>query len=229
MPVAAIVASGGTGRRLGSRRRKPFVPIGRRPIIAWTLKAMENSPAVDEVILVIHRGDVSAARRLIRKEGFKKVSRVVAGGATRMSSVFRGLGALSPRVKWVLVHDGARPLASPDLFERTLKAARRSGAAIAAVPVVPTVKEARGGWVKRTLDRKLLWAVQTPQAFRRDLLLRAHRAGIRRNLKATDDAALIEAIGGRVRIVKGSFRNIKVTTPEDLVVAEALLEKGVSG
>ena len=145
-----------------------------------------------------------------------------------MESVFLGLKAVPSDHRWVLVHDAARPFVSPELIERTLHAARRFKAAIAAVPVVPTIKRGRDGWVAQTLDRNHLWAAQTPQAFDRQLLERAHARGMARGREATDDAALVEALGHRVRLVPGESRNLKVTTPEDLVIAEALLKiKGV--
>lgn len=192
-------------------------------MLAWTLAALEKSPAVDGIILVIYRGDMERARRTIRSFRFKKVIQVVAGGNSRMESVFRGLKALPDDARWVLVHDGARPLVTPKIVEETLRRAKRTGAAIAAVPVVPTIKQAEDGWVRKTLNRNHLWVAQTPQVFRRDLLEQAHTFGRARRIKATDDAALVEALGRKVRIVEGSARNIKVTTPGDLIIAESFL------
>ena len=145
-----------------------------------------------------------------------------------MTSVSCGLKALPPAAKWVVVHDGARPLVTPELIEATIRAARSAKAAIAAVPVVPTIKQVRGGWVEKTLDRKRLWAVQTPQVFERGLLEKAHQHGRGNSFVATDDAALVERLGYRVRIVEGSPRNIKITTREDLMVAVALMKRGRS-
>ena len=223
---AAIVAAGGIGKRLRSRIHKSFVPLGGRPMLAWVLDALEGTREVDQIVLVGHRKDLPSAKRLIRRYRYRKVGAVVSGGESRMESVSCGLRMLPPSVKWVLVHDAARPLITPALIRATLRAARRSQAAIAAVPVVPTIKQACDGWVVKTLDRKRLWAVQTPQVFERKLLERAHESGRRSNLEATDDAALVERLGCRVRIVPGSERNIKVTTQEDLVVAEALMKNG---
>ena len=223
MKVVAIVVAGGVGKRLKSKIHKPFIRLRGRPMLAWTLAAFERTPGIDGVVLVAHRSDLEAARRLVRYCRFRKVLQVVPGGDSRMDSVSCGLKAVPPEAKWVAVHDAARPLVTPELIEATLRAALRAKAAIAAVPVVPTVKQARGRWVEKTLDRSWLWEVQTPQAFHRALLEQAHaRAG--RN-GATDDAALVEALGRRVRIVMGSPRNIKVTTPEDLVIAEVFLKR----
>ena len=225
MRVAAIVVAAGIGKRLKRRLRKPLVRLSGKPMLVWTLKALERAPSIEGIVVVVHPNDVGRVQRLIRSFRFQKVRGVVAGGATRMASVYRGLKRLPDSVRWVMVHDGARPLVTPKLVEEVFKAAHRFGAAIAAVPVVPTIKQAREGWVTTTLHRNHLWAVQTPQAFRRDWLEEAHRAGRAKGLNATDDAALVEALGRRVRILEGETRNLKVTTPEDLIVAEALLKR----
>ena len=192
-------------------------------MLVWTLRSLERSPAIDEIVVAVHRKDVRATWDAIRAHRFRKITRVVPGGVTRTASVFQGLKALSDSARWVVVHDAARPLVSPELIAATVQAARRFQAAIAAVPVVPTIKKAQRGWVTGTLNRNHLWVVQTPQVFRRDILEEAHEKGRARGLSATDDSALVEALGRRVRIVPGSSRNIKVTTPEDLVIAKALL------
>ena len=221
MSVAAIVAAGGTGTRLKARRHKSFVPVAGRPMLGWVLRALQRAPSVQDILIVAHPDDLAAARALARKEKVGKLAGVVAGGHTRMASVRCGLNALPERAKWVLVHDAARPLVTPELIEATVKAARVAKAAIAAVPVVPTIKQGKNGWVVRTLDRSTLWAVQTPQVFERKLLERAHARS--NDFEATDDAALVEKMGGKVRIVPGLEGNIKVTTPEDLKIAESLL------
>ena len=194
-------------------------------MLAWTLQAFEKARSIQGIILVVHSSDIAAAQRLIRSFRFHKVIDVVHGGQSRMASVYCGIQALPPNARWVAVHDGARPLVTPELIEATIKGARGGRAAIAAVPVVPTIKQVAAGWVTKTLDRNKLWIVQTPQVFERKLLERAHCLGGRNDFVATDDAALVERLGRRVRIVMGSPRNLKVTTPEDLVVAEALLKQ----
>ena len=225
MSVAAIIAAGGTGKRLKVRVHKQFLPLWGRPLLAWTLRAFQDSPSIDEIVLVIHRGDRAAAQRLVRRFGFSKVSQVVPGGRSRMESVQQGLQAVSAAIRWVVVHDGARPLVTPALIEATLRAARSAKAATAAVPVIPTIKWGDGRWVQRTLDRTRLWEIQTPQVFERRLLERAHAKGGRNGTPATDDASLVEALGHRVRLVLGEHQNLKVTTPEDRVMAEVLLKK----
>ena len=194
-------------------------------MLVWTVEAFEAAPFIDELILVVHRSDRTKAGRLIRSFRWKKVKQVVTGGSTRSDSVFNGLKTLSSAVGWVVIHDGARPLIRPELIRRTLKAAQRDQAAIAALPVVPTLKEAKGAWVERTLKRDHLWSIQTPQVFQRDLIEQAYTQARANGARATDDSALVEALGHPVRIVRGDPRNLKVTTSEDLIVAEALLKK----
>ena len=223
MSVTAIVAAGGVGKRLKAKVRKSFVRLAGRPMLGWVLKALQSSPSVRDVVVVAHPKDLAAVRALAHRERASKLSAVVPGGESRMASVACGLRAVPPDTTWVLVHDAARPLVTPALIEATVRAARGSKAAIAAVPVVPTIKQAKGRWVVKTLDRSALWAVQTPQVFERKLLEEAHRRA--HHFSATDDAALVEAIGKRVKIVPGSERNIKVTTPEDRMIAESLLKK----
>ncbi|MBI3312060.1 MAG: 2-C-methyl-D-erythritol 4-phosphate cytidylyltransferase [Candidatus Omnitrophica bacterium] len=223
--VAAVIVAGGVGRRLKSRVHKPFVRLAGRPMLARTLGAFERSAGVDGVVLVVYRGDLNRARALVRRYRCRKVLAVVPGGETRMDSVGCGLQALPASARWVAVHDSARPLIAPREIEAVLRAARASRAAIVAVPVIPTIKEGKNGWVTRTLDRNRLWAVQTPQVFERKLLERAHAKGRAQKAAATDDAALVERLGVKVRIVPGSPKNIKVTTPEDLRIAEVFLKK----
>ncbi len=198
-------------------------------MLVCTLRALSATPAVDGIILVMHPDDISTARRLIRSYRIRKICRLVSGGKTRAHSVFGGLQAVPPGTEWVAIHDGARPLVTPKIVEDTLRAARRFKAAVAAGPGVPTVKQAKGEWVARTLNRNHLWAIQTPQIFQADLIRRAYARGIARGMPGTDDAAFVEAIGRRVRLVMGSHRNLKVTTPEDLVVAEAFLKNRSKG
>lgn len=193
-----------------------------RPLLAYTLAAFESCPAVGRVVLVTAHAALERARDLIEEESFDKVRDLVAGGDTRQDSVRAGLEAAG-RCAWVVVHDGARPFVTPDLIQQGLEEARATGASSCALPVPDTVKEGDDrGYVARTVERSRLWLGQTPQTFRYDLLVEAHRAA-ESGADATDDAALVEALGVRVRLYRGSPRNLKVTTPEDLALAEALL------
>ena len=223
---AIIVAAGGSSRMRGSD--KLFATIGGRPLLAHTLARFQDSPLVHRIVLVLSAANLERGRALAEEEGIDKLSALCEGGPRRQDSVRLGLEALS-QCDWVLVHDGARPLVTTELIERGLAAARETGAAVPAVPLADTVKlAAPDGTVERTLDRKGLWAAQTPQVFRYDLLLRAHRevtADPSTALRAgyTDDAAMLEALGLPVKLFEGSAANTKVTTPDDLRLAEALL------
>lgn len=215
---AVIVAAGRSARMNGVD--KLFVPLHGRLLLAHTVAAFEACPAVDDIVLVVASDNLARAQALVGEEGWRKVRRVCAGGARRRDSVRAGLDVL-PACQWVIVHDGARPCVEVEVIERGLAEARRTGAAIAAVPVKDTVKVVDGE--RRILDtpeRERLWSAQTPQAFRYDLLARAH-AEVGGDV--TDDAALVERLGHPVVVFMGSYRNIKVTTPEDLAVAEAWL------
>lgn len=217
--VGAVIVGAGGSTRMGGVD-KIFASLNGRPLVCYALAAAERCAAVDRVALVVAENRVAAARALVAAEGFAKVAAVCAGGARRQDSVLAGLTALTD-VDFVLIHDAARPLLTPALIAAGLAAAWPTGAAIAAVPVVDTLKEVdTEGAVLRTVPRERLWAVQTPQVFAADLLREAHRRG---PADVTDDAMLVEAIGGVVRIFPGSPRNLKVTTPDDLLLAAALL------
>ena len=204
--VCAIVLAAGSGSRFGGL--KQFEDLGGRPVLDWSTQAAHAS--CETVVLV-------------GPAGMLEDSGAVPGGATRSDSVRAGLAAVPPGTEIVVIHDSARPLASPLLFERVV-AAVVAGAdgAVPAMPVTDTIKQVNGSTVSATLDRSTLVAVQTPQAFRIDVLRAAHASGG----EATDDAALVESIGGKVVTVAGDRRNLKVTTPDDLVVARALLRVG---
>jgi 2-C-methyl-D-erythritol 4-phosphate cytidylyltransferase len=203
-------------------RKKPGIRVAGRPILAWTLDALEATRAVRGIVLAVPAEDVAAWRRRLR--GRPKLRAVVAGGAERQESVARGLAAVPAGVRWVVVHDAVRPCITPALVARVLAEARASGAAIAARPIAETVKRAReGGWVKETVDRDGLWAVQTPQAFDAALLREAHRRAAADGAAATDDAALVERLGVAVRLVPGLPGNVKITRPDDLALARCQL------
>ncbi len=201
---------------------KIFAPVLGRPVLAHAVETFESAPAVAAIVLVL-RGDlVRQGETLVRDQGWSKVVSVVAGGARRQDSVKAGLEAL-PRCGWVLVHDGARPCVTQEIIARGLEAARATGAAIAAVPAKDTIKVVGPDQtVVETPDRGGLWLVQTPQVFRYDILCAAYAAA---DATVTDDASLVERAGHRVRVFMGAYDNIKVTTPEDLALAELFLRR----
>lgn len=225
MKVAAIVPAAGKGERLGSKIHKPFVVIGKEPILAHTLAALDDSDYIDEVILVINESDLAKARSLIKKDKLKKIKKITLGGKRRMDSVRSGLSEVSEDVDYVIVHDGVRPFLDNKMISSVLEGAKTFGAAITCVPVKPTVKEIeKGDFVTATLNRESLVEVQTPQAFKKDILIRAYKKAFDDAVDATDDSVLVERLGIKVKAVKGSYKNIKITTVEDLRYARTLIE-----
>lgn len=220
--AAAIVLAAGSGRRLGGVP-KAFLPLAGRAVLDRVLAAVLTPAEIATAVVVAPPARLDDAR--VVAAAYPKVTAVIPGGAERQDSVAAGLAATG-EAAWVLVHDAARPLASPALVRRVLLAARETGAATAGLAARDTVKVASGGTVTETLDRRSIWLTQTPQAFRRPLLLDAHARAAARGLRATDDAALVEAMGGMVRVVEGETTNLKITTAEDLAIAEALLRAG---
>ncbi|MFQ5328575.1 MAG: 2-C-methyl-D-erythritol 4-phosphate cytidylyltransferase [Thermodesulfobacteriota bacterium] len=223
MKSVAIIPSAGMGRRMG-KMKKPLIPLSNSPVLAHTLLPFERSPLIDAIILVVPNDDREMYRKeIVAASGFRKVIDVASGGAERQDSVRAALDALADSWDIIVVHDGARPFVTVDLIERAVKEAMKGGAAIAAVPVKDTIKEVANGKVTRTVPRDGLWSVQTPQAFRAEVLREAHERAVEDSFSGTDDAALVERLGHAVSIVEGSYENIKITTPEDIVVGEAIL------
>ena len=218
--VAAVVVAAGRGERLGAPE-KVLLPLAGRPMLAWSLLALERTGAIGSVVVVAGSHTREAIGRLVHDEGFGKVRAVVAGGERRQDSVAAGLAALPMGIEIVVIHDGARPLAEPDLFDRCARSAAANGAAIAATPVADTLKRVDANVITGTVDRAELWAAQTPQAFRLDALLRAFGANTGETV--TDEARLCEGAGVPVAVVPASPANLKVTHPEDIAVADALL------
>ena len=201
---------------------KTFAPLLGTSLIAHTLSHFESSPVVSEIVLVLAGEAVDRGRQMVADGGYLKVSNVVAGGRRRQDSVCNGLLALAP-CDYAMVHDGARPIIDDSMLERAAAAAVEHGAAIAGVPVKDTIKRVGPDLaIADTPDRSLLWQAQTPQVFRYDLLLEAHRVC---DGDFTDDAAMVESLGHTVRMYEGSYENIKVTTSGDLVIAEAFLRQ----
>ncbi len=224
--VVAVVPAAGSGRRMGADRAKQFLRLGGMPLLSRTCALLERVAEVDQVVVVAPPGQEDETRReCLGPYGFAKLARLATGGRERQDSVMAGAQAARELgARWVLVHDAVRPLADPEIFGRVLAAARRHGAAVAALPCFDTIKQAGAGdLVEATLDRSRLWLVQTPQGFDLELLIEAQEEARRRGLLATDEASLLEALGREVKLVPGSRRNIKITTPEDLSLAGDIL------
>lgn len=217
----AVIVAAGTASRMGGID-KVMAPIGGEPMIVRTVKAFQECDAIKEIVIVTRQDLLVPIMDLCHR--FEKVQAVVVGGDTRQESVEMGLHALSKNVKLVAVQDGARPLVSFEVIDRTVRAANTYGAAAPAIPVKDTIKEVKGGIVSKTPDRKLLQAVQTPQVFDIDLLKGALQKAKDDGAEVTDDCSAVERLGMSVKIVPGDERNIKVTTPLDLKIAELFLE-----
>ncbi|MBR5163410.1 MAG: 2-C-methyl-D-erythritol 4-phosphate cytidylyltransferase [Schwartzia sp.] len=228
--VTVIFPAAGEGRRMNAGKNKVLLELLGKPILVRTLLRFSECSAVDDFIVVVGEEDVEMVTATLAKTGGLKPFRVVAGGSERQYSVRNGLAALHPDAEVVLVHDAARPLVSVKTIEAVVAEAWRSGAAIAAVRAKNTIKIVRGdGVVESTPERAKLWEVQTPQGFRRDILEEAYRRAEAEGFLGTDDAGLVERLGFPVRVVEGSYRNIKVTTPEDLWVVETFMQRDIVG
>ena len=204
--------------------RKPYLHLLGKPILTHTIGVFDQNPLVDSIYVIVNPSDVDLCQsKAIAPYGFRKVAKLIPGGETRQDSVFNGLRLLPGETDFVIVHDGVRPFVTDDIIDACLGAAVECGAAVVAVPVNDTIKVAdTNGFIVDTPTRSKLWAVQTPQCFRKDLLLEAHQQAWQTGLNATDDAVLVEQLGSRVRLIAGRHRNLKITTVEDLLIAEAL-------
>lgn len=221
-----VIVAAGRGSRMGTQESKQYLLLQGKPIIVHTLELFQSLSDIAEISLVVGGDDVERCTRLVLEHGLDKVTAIVAGGSERQHSVSAGIQALSPAVDWVMVHDGVRPLVTPEAIRSCCSAAERVGAAVLAVPVKDTIKQVdETGLIVSTPDRRSLWAIQTPQAFRRDLLASAHERAQAEQFLGTDDAMVVERTGAAVAIAEGDYTNIKITTPDDLPWAEFLLAK----
>jgi 2-C-methyl-D-erythritol 4-phosphate cytidylyltransferase len=221
---SAILVAAGKGTRMGAGVDKLFLKVAGRPVVAHTWQRFDDAKCIGEIILVVREGRQRKFKELAAKFRFKKPFRIVAGGAERQDSVWNGLEAIFTTAEVVAIHDAARPCVTEELIVATIEAARETGAAVAAQPVTDTVKEsADGRLIERTLDRSKLWAVQTPQTFRVEVIRRAISAARQKKMIFTDDTAACELIGQPIRLVHGAQPNPKVTVPGDLPLVETLL------
>jgi len=226
MHVVALIPAAGRGRRMGSEKNKAFLPLGGIPLLTRTLQKFEACSRVDEILPLVPEADVPLwSEEIFHRSGLKKIFRILPGGLERQDSVYGGLKAVGSQADFVIIHDGVRPFVSPELIERALLETRRHKAVVVALRAGDTVKEVSGeGEVLRTLDRSRLWMIQTPQSFELGVILRAHEKAREEGFCGTDDASLVERLGIPVRVIEGSRFNLKITTPEDLILGEALLK-----
>jgi 2-C-methyl-D-erythritol 4-phosphate cytidylyltransferase len=217
---AAVVVSAGIGQRMGAD--KAFLELGGKPLIAWSVDTLQASDSINEIVLVLHKNKLDVGRDLMKKHRWSKITGICAGGELRQDSVRNGILSIS-KSDWVLVHDGARPFLTEKLIADGIKAAAETGAAVCCTDVKDTIKLVDDNEiVTQTLSRNRLRAVQTPQVFRLDLLKKAYELI---SSEVTDDAGIVEKAGYRVKLYPGDYENIKVTTPEDLLLAE-IIAKG---
>jgi 2-C-methyl-D-erythritol 4-phosphate cytidylyltransferase len=225
--VAAVIVAAGRSTRMAGLD-KQFTPTAGKVILAHTVAVFEASPLIDEYVIVLNESNLMRGRALAYEEGWRKLKRIVTGGARRQDSVWAGLQvwANDPALAWVMVHDGARPFVTENILADGLRMAQAHGASVAAVPVKDTIKlvEPESGLVTATPPRDRLWAIQTPQIFQYSALVKAHEAAIAQNLDVTDDAMLLEHLGQPVRVYPASYTNFKITTPDDLVLASHLFQ-----
>lgn len=225
--VAAIIVAGGSGKRMGMGIKKQFITLRGKTVLAHAIEAFNKSEIIDEIIVVVGKEDQEKVKRdIVDFYQYTKVSQIVAGGAERQDSVYNGLMATSKEVKYVMIHDGARPFISETVLENALAYTKEKEATVVAVPVKDTIKIVNTELeVEATPNRSTLWSVQTPQSFKRELLIKAYQYAHEKNLQVTDDSMLVEAYGHKVYVVEGEYNNIKITTPEDLMIGEAILKE----
>ncbi len=234
LKTVAIIPSSGLGLRMGfsllkGDKKKNYLPLLGMPILAHTIAAFEESEHITSIIIAVTPGDETyCLTEIVEKQGFAKVVAVVAGGKERQESVFNALNAAKGHFDVIVIHDGARPLVTKAVIERTVTEAAKTGAAICAVRVKDTIKDVRDGLVADTVPRDCLWAAQTPQAFRSALLKDAFKRAFEDGFLGTDESSLVERLGIKVSVVQGSHENIKITTPEDLALARFILENRAS-
>lgn len=220
---AAIVVAAGSSTRMEGQD-KIMLPLCGEPVIVHTLRTLEYSPYIQEIVIVTREDLIVPVSKLCANNFLTKVTKVVIGGETRAHSVQNGIAEVSEKAELIAIQDGARPLLTAEVLEEVILAAAKCGAAAPAIPVKDTIKRAANGIVEETPDRSQLFAVQTPQVFEADLIRAALYQVIRENLSVTDDCSAVERLGMKVTLTKGSEENIKITTPSDLVVAEAMLQ-----
>ncbi len=223
---SAVIPAAGNSSRMDMGQSKQFLPLLGIPAIVYTLRAFEQADSIDELVLVCKEGDKAQLAACVRTAGVTKPVVYAPGGANRQQSVFNGVSACASKAEYVAIHDGARPLITPELIQQVIKEAFAWGAAALGVPVKDTIKiVGPQGVIAATPDRSALWAVQTPQVFEKTSYLSAAAQAVRQGMEYTDDCQLMEQLGRQVHLCMGSYENIKLTTKEDLTVAQAILHR----
>ncbi|MFH0924539.1 MAG: 2-C-methyl-D-erythritol 4-phosphate cytidylyltransferase [bacterium] len=225
--VAAIITAAGKGSRMGQPISKQFLSLGGKPILYHTVKAFESSGKIAEIYLIVGYDDINYCKqKIIYKYGFQKIKKIIIGGRERQDSIYNGLKELDTAVDTVLIHDGVRPFITTELIDKIIDELDQEQAMILAVPAKDTIKLVnQDGYIKETLDRKKLCLTQTPQGFDYNIIWSAYEKAYNDGYYATDDANLVERMGKKVKILMGDYENIKITTMEDLSVAEGILRR----
>ena len=221
----AIILAAGRGTRMKSEMNKQYLVLKGKPIIVHTLRVFQDSPFIDEIILVVNKNEREICQtKILDKYQYSKITKVIHGGDERQKSVLNGLMEIEENTEIVLIHDGARPLVTQDMIQRCVEGAKIFGAVSVGVPIKETIKiMTKDKFVSYTPIREDVWITQTPQAFKIDIIKNAHELAIEREIFGTDDAMLVEHMGHKVKMVEGDYENLKITTPEDLITAEAIL------
>lgn len=239
--VFAIVPAAGLGKRFGQGSNKPFQTLKGKPLLVWSLEIFEAIDEIVETIPILKEEDKENGLKVFEGYNLSKIKRIALGGKERQDSVYNGLKLVEDKNCTVLIHDGVRPFIERHLIQEAIKELSIPSApplvkedegglndcdgVVLGVPLKDTIKEAEAGIIKKTLRRDSLWAIQTPQVFPHNTILRAYEKAMKENFYSTDDAAIVERYGGRIKIIMGSYKNIKITTPEDLAIAEFLLSR----
>ena len=225
MKTSAIIAAGGSGSRMKTDEGKLFIELRGIPIILLTLSIFDSFDIIDEIILPVPLDEIGRTKQMVERAGLKKVRHIIRGGETRQASVYNGLQVVSSDSEIIVIHDGARPFVSREIILDAVSETRAYKAVIVGMPAKDTIKTVTDDrLVSNTLDREFLWQVQTPQVFEAGLIKEAYERANKLGFSATDDARLVERLGERVKMITGSYENIKITTPEDLKIGEAILK-----
>lgn len=225
--IAAIIVAGGSGKRMGSPVKKQFIKLLDKEVLAYTIEAFQQVEEIQDIIVVTGEEDIDKVKQeIVQRYHFSKVRQVVAGGKERQDSVYQGLLAVDKQAEYVMIHDGARPFISQALLKQAIEQTIAYEATIVAVPVKDTIKKVclKENTVEETPKRETLYLAQTPQSFKKELLMKAYQFAKENNLTVTDDSSIVEAYGHPVHVILGEYTNIKITTPEDLLLGESFLK-----
>lgn len=223
--IAVIIAAAGSGTRMLSKEKKQFIKLDKKEILVRTIEKFQYIEEINKIVVVTNEEEVSRCEELIKKNRLTKVTTIVKGGTRRQDSIYNALKVLSKNTDIVLVHDAARPFVTKEIILNNIKEVEETGGVITAVYSKDTIKVVENGYVKETLDRNTLINVQTPQTFEYNKLISGYKYMKEKNISVTDDSSLAELIGIKVKIVLGTYDNIKITTPEDLLIGELILKK----